>query len=135
MEKKKRIVNRYYTCIIYKEDNNFKKYFNNILSNYEEVTYIEHDRDINEETRGNKKTTCTRIIQSRRKCEAFIKRGKRNRDRRKLLTRLQQKSYVTILNTPKQPGENTIQSKRGTRRIKTSPCKNSFKKRTGRKQI
>lgn len=51
--KTKRIVNRYYTCIIYKDDINFSKYFDNIMNNYEEVTYIEHDKDINEN--GEKK--------------------------------------------------------------------------------
>lgn len=55
MKNKKRVVNRYYCAILYKEDENFKKYFNNIIKNYEEVTYIEHNRDINEETGEIKK--------------------------------------------------------------------------------
>lgn len=44
----KRVVNRYFCAILYEDDENFEKYFKYINENYEEVTYIRHDKDINE---------------------------------------------------------------------------------------
>ena len=50
--KEYRTKNRYFEAILYKEDENFSKYFNNIKTKFTEVTYITHDRDITEEENG-----------------------------------------------------------------------------------
>lgn len=48
-DKSRRVLNRYFCAILYEEDPNFEKYFKNISENYEEVTYIIHDKDTNED--------------------------------------------------------------------------------------
>lgn len=57
MEEKvqKRVVNRYFEAILYPEDQNFEIYFNYIKKFYTEVTYIIHDRDIQENGENKKK--------------------------------------------------------------------------------
>lgn len=52
MQTKWRIRNRYFNAIIYEEDPKYKEYMNKIINNYKEVTYITHDRDINEQRRN-----------------------------------------------------------------------------------
>lgn len=47
--------NRWYTAILYQEDPNFEEYFDNILSKFYYVTYIDHDRDILEDGTPKKK--------------------------------------------------------------------------------
>ena len=37
--------NRWYVCILYKEDPKFLEYYKNILTKYYYVTYIDHDKD------------------------------------------------------------------------------------------
>lgn len=44
----KRVVNRYFEAIIYPEDENFQTYFNYIRKYYTEVTWILHNRDVDE---------------------------------------------------------------------------------------
>lgn len=51
----KRDINRWFCAILYEEDNNFNKYFNNIKELYEKVTWIRHDRDIMEDGTPKKK--------------------------------------------------------------------------------
>ena len=46
--KESRTRNRYFCAILYKEDVNFNKYKENIEKLYDEVTYIKHNRDIEE---------------------------------------------------------------------------------------
>lgn len=48
MNKEYRTKNRYFCAILYEDDPNFKKYFENILKLYIDVTYIRHNRDIKE---------------------------------------------------------------------------------------
>lgn len=48
-DKSKRVINRYFCAILYEEDSKFKEYFKNISESYEEVTYIIHDKDTNED--------------------------------------------------------------------------------------
>lgn len=44
----KKIRNRYFEAILYPEDENYINYMENIKKFYQEVTYITHDRDIDE---------------------------------------------------------------------------------------
>lgn len=55
MKKDKKKVNRWFTAILYEEDPNFEKYFNNILTKFKEVTWITHDRDLDENGENKKK--------------------------------------------------------------------------------
>lgn len=57
METEKKVVNRYFCGILYEEDKNYKKYIEYIKKNYEEVTYIIHDRDIDVDGKIKKKHT------------------------------------------------------------------------------
>lgn len=57
MTKKTNIdINRYFAAILYEEDKNYEKYIKNIKKNFYEVTWIRHDRDINELRRIKKAT-------------------------------------------------------------------------------
>ena len=49
MSNSKRVVNRWFCAILYEEDPNFQYFFDYIRDNYEQVTYIKHDKDINED--------------------------------------------------------------------------------------
>lgn len=44
----KRVVNRYFVAVLYPEDENYNFYMEYIIKNFLEVTYIIHDRDIDE---------------------------------------------------------------------------------------
>ena len=48
MNKSFKTCNRYFTAILYEEDENFEKYTQNISKYFSEVTYIRHDKDITE---------------------------------------------------------------------------------------
>ena len=50
-----RTINRWYCAILYKDDKNHEKYFKNINELYEQVTYIIHDKDLNEDGTTKKK--------------------------------------------------------------------------------
>lgn len=60
MKKTFKTCNRYFTCILYEDDENFEKYTNNISYKFDEVTYIRHDRDITED--GNLKKPHYHVI-------------------------------------------------------------------------
>lgn len=49
-KEEKKIRNRYFCAILYEEDPNYKKYMNNIQNNFKEVTWIDHARDIKEDS-------------------------------------------------------------------------------------
>lgn len=85
--KESRTRNRYFCAILYKEDANFKKYKENIEKNYEEVTYIKHDRDI-EENGEIKKEHFHFLFKVRRKRKNLTIGSKNNRNTAKLFTRL-----------------------------------------------
>lgn len=46
---KKKLINRYFSGILYEEDENYKDYMERIIKNFYEVTWITHDRDLKEE--------------------------------------------------------------------------------------
>lgn len=50
MEEKdnKRVVNRYFEAVIYPQDPNFEEYMKIITKKYTEITYIDHNRDVDE---------------------------------------------------------------------------------------
>lgn len=52
-----KLKNRYFNAVLYPEDENYENYFKNILNKYKEVTWIDHDRDIDEEENYKKKHT------------------------------------------------------------------------------
>lgn len=56
----KKIRNRYFEAILYPEDENYINYMENIKKFYQEVTYITHDRDIDEN--GDIKKPHTHIL-------------------------------------------------------------------------
>lgn len=47
-ETKRRVVNRYFVAVLYPEDENYKHYMDFITKHYMEVTYITHNRDVDE---------------------------------------------------------------------------------------
>lgn len=59
-KKNKRVVNRYFVAVLYPDDPDYKNYMEFIIKHYMEVTYITHDRDIDEN--GEKKKTHTHIL-------------------------------------------------------------------------
>lgn len=64
----KKTRNRYFEAILYPEDENYIKYMDNIKKFYQEVTYITHDRDIDEN--GDIKKPHTHILfKVRGKCK------------------------------------------------------------------
>lgn len=64
----KKIRNRYFEAILYPEDENYINYMENIKKFYHEVTYIIHNRDIDE--KGEYKKPHTHILfKVRRKCK------------------------------------------------------------------
>lgn len=44
----KRVVNRYFVAVLYPQDENYKYYLDFIMKNYLEVTYITHNKDVDE---------------------------------------------------------------------------------------
>lgn len=60
MEKTKILCNRYFSAILYPEDPNYKTYMKNIIDNFTEVTWIDHNKDLNNE--GEIKKLHTHII-------------------------------------------------------------------------
>lgn len=49
MKRNIKTFNRYFTCILYADDKNFDKYFDFIIKNYLNITYILHNRDLTED--------------------------------------------------------------------------------------
>lgn len=60
MKRNIKTFNRYFTCILYKDDLRFSDIFNKINKFYTEITYIIHNRDFNED--GSKKKLHYHII-------------------------------------------------------------------------
>lgn len=85
--KESRTRNRYFCAILYKEDVNFTYYKEQIEKNYEEVTYIKHDRDIEEDGKI-KKEHYHFLFKVRRKRKNNKLSFKNNRNSTKLFTRL-----------------------------------------------
>lgn len=88
MKNNKRLVNRYFTSILYEDDPNFKKYFENIMVNYKDVTWIEHDKDL-DENGENKKKHIHILYKVGENARSIKSVSKEIRNSRKLHTRMQ----------------------------------------------
>lgn len=60
MQKTTKLCNRYFCGIFYPEDPNYNDYKKNIIDNFEEVLWIDHNRDIDE--KGDTKKLHTHIV-------------------------------------------------------------------------